>query len=36
MKESETRFVTDVDDLEIIRCWRELNGITPRQLPQSA
>lgn len=36
MQERETKFVTDEDDLAIIRSWRELNGITPRQLPQSA
>lgn len=36
MQESETKFVTDEDDLAIIRSWRELNGITPQQLPQSA
>ena len=36
MQESETKFVTDADDLTIIRRWRELNGITPQQLPQSA
>lgn len=29
-------FVTDQEDMEIIRRWRELNGITPQQLPQSA
>lgn len=32
----ETKFVTDAGDLEIIRLWRELNGLTPQQLPQSA
>lgn len=36
MQERETRFVTDADDLEIIRLWRELNGILPQQLPESA
>lgn len=36
MEEKETRFVTDADDLAIIQRWRELNGITPQQLPQSA
>lgn len=36
MQECDTRFVTDADDLEIIRLWRELNGILPQQLPESA